>query len=142
MAIGTRAELIDWQIKGFDETYSRKKVKKIWRAIEHIIERYDIQVIGVKLPPKHLRREGLTYCLKYVTEKALEKDCTLYFCDLADIEAHFLKIKPKKKIELAEAISDKYPELKKEYFKLKKCEYHMKVFEAVGALELAFNESL
>ena len=156
LAVSTKNELIHWQIKGFDETYSKKKAKKIWRAIEQTIMRYDIKAIGMKLPPKYSRTDGIRHCMKYITEKALEKEIVLFFYDLETIGLHFLKSTSIDKTKLAECISDKYPQLKREFFKLEKCHYkmkreclklskchyHMKIFEAVAAMELASLESL
>ena len=143
LAIGSKAELLDWRIKGFDETYSKKKVKKIWRVIEQTILRNDIQVIGVKLPPKYSRTDGIQQCMQYITRNALEKGIILFYYDLEAIELHYLKGNAKNTATIAEAISDKYPELKREFFKLsKKCQYHIKMFEAVAAMELASLEAL
>src|ERR1700722_10922109 len=125
LAIGSKTKLLYWRIKGFDETYSKKKVKKIWRTIEQPILRNEIKVIGMKLPPKYSRTDGIRHCLKYITEKALEKDILIFCYDLETIESHYLKGKAKDKATIAEAISEKYPELKREFFKLSKCEYHM-----------------
>ena len=142
MAIGTEQELIDWQIKVFNETYSKKKAKKIWRTIERTIEKHNIQAIGLKFCQKVLRTDGLAHCLEFITDKAISKGIIIYFYDIQTIERYFLKTQPKNKFELATAISNKYPELRREYFKLSKSQYQMKVFEAVGAMDLALSEFL
>jgi len=156
LAIWNKGELTHWQVKGFDETYSKKKMKRIWRTIEMTIERHGVSVIGMKLPPKYTYSDGVSQSLKYITAKVLEKGITIYFYDLEAIGLHFLKSKLIDKSKLAECISDTYPQLKHEFLKLSKClckmkrdclklskcHYHMKIFEAVGAMELALLELL
>ena len=141
LAVGNNTGLIHWQIKGFDETYSKKKAKKIWRAIEQTVLRYGITVIGMKIPPKSCRSDGLAHCLKYITQRALEKEIILFFYDIEAIEQHFVKAEAKNKAKVAECIADKYPQLKREFFKLEKCQYHMKIFEAVASMDLASLET-
>ena len=156
LAVKDKEELIHWQIKVFDETYSKKKAKRIWRTIEMTIERYGVMVIGMKIPPKYSHSDGVSHCLRFITEKVLEKGITIYFYDLETIGLHFLKSKSIDKIKLAESISGTYPQLKNECLKLSKCytkmkraclklskcHYHMKIFEAVSAMELAYLELL
>src|SRR4051812_31698364 len=98
MAIGTHKELIDWQIKVFPQTYSKKKVKKIWRTIENTIARYQVTTIGMKLPPQYSHSPGLAYYLTYITEQALKKDIPLVFYDIQTLENHYLNAKRKNKL--------------------------------------------
>jgi len=142
LAVGTRNDLIDWRMKVFLETYSRKKVRKIWRVIEQAIDRYGVTAIGMKLPHPSFRSEGMNQCLKEITKRALEKYVPLYFYDIETIERHYLKSEVKNKTALAEKIADKYPFLKNEYYRLKKNKYYVKIFEAVAVMELAVLEFL
>ena len=142
LAIGTRNGLIDWRMKAFLETYSRKKVRKIWRVIEVAIDRYGVTAIGMKLPHPSLRSEGINQCLNEITNRALAKDIPLYFYDSEIIQKHFLKSPGKSKMELAEKIAEKYPFLKNEYYKLDENKYYIKIFDAVAVMELAILEFL
>ena len=142
MAVGSHKELITWQMKVYPQTYSKKKLRKIWRTIECIILKYGITIIAMKLPPQYSRSDGLSQTLKYITEKASEKDIILFFYDLQTIEAHFLKPKSDIKSALPEKMAEKYPELKRESLKKGKSHHNMKLFEAVASLELALSESL
>ena len=142
MSVGNHHELIDYYMKAFPQTYSKKKTKKIWRVIERAIERYGITVIGMKLPPQYSHSEGISNCLKCISKKALENNIVIFFYDLRAIEKHFLKSESKTKTELADRVAEKYPELKKEVFKIGKSQHNMKLFEAVASMDLALLELL
>jgi hypothetical protein len=142
MAVGNKQELMEWQLKIFDQTYSKKVSKKLWRVIELAILKYDIKGIGLKFYQNPTSSEGLKHYVKYITEKALNRDIIVFFYDIQTLERYFLNSDHLNKIDLATCISDKYPELKKEYFKLSKSQYHMKIFEAVATMELALFEFL
>ena len=142
LAVGTRNGLIDWRMKAFLETYSRKKVRKIWRVIELAIDRYGVTAIGMRLPHPSFRSEGINQCLKEITKRALAKNIPLYFYDSETIEKHYLKSPAKNKTELAEKIAEKYPLLKNEYYRLDENKYYMKIFDAVAVMELAILEFL
>ena len=60
--------------------------------------------------------------------------------DIQTIEGHFIKSGELNKMALAESLSSKHSELKKEYFKLSKSQQNMKMFEAVAVMELAILE--
>ena len=142
LAICTRNGLIDWRMRIFKETYSRKKVKRIWRVIEQAIERYGVTAVGMKIPHKSLRSEGINQCLKEITTRIVAKDIPLYFYEIETIEGYYLKSKVKNKTALAEVIAEKYPLLKNEYFRLGKSKYNMKIFEAIAVMELALLQLL
>jgi hypothetical protein len=142
LAIGTQRELIEWQMKIFPEIYSKKKVKKIWRVIERAVERYGAEAIGLKVPIPALRSDGLTKCLEEITECAQNIGVPVYAYGIEEVERYFLKLGPMNKSALAEKMAEKYPELKKEYFKLSSSVYYTKVFEAVAAMDLVLEEIL
>jgi len=141
MAVGSQNELIDWQMKVFAQTYSKKKARKIWRTVEQTILKYGITVIGMKLSPNYSRTDGLSHCIKYISEKAIEKGIVLFFYDLQAIADHFLKSESISKKEFAEKIAEKYPELKREIFKMGDSLHNFKMFEAVASMDLALLES-
>jgi len=142
MAVGNSKGLINWRMKAFLETFSKKKVRKIWRAIEKTIDHYGVTAIGIKITEEQFKFGGVNQCFLYITEKALEKGIPLHYYDLETIENMYIRSGKKNKTALAEKMAEKYPVLKNEYFRVTKSDYYLKLFEAVAVMDLAVIELL
>ena len=138
IAVGTKEELIDWQVKGFYRTFSQKEADKICRAIERIIETYNVTTIAMKAPHPVKRSAAINYCLSSLSYLAQSKHISMYLYSIEEIEKQLLKKSKKNKLGLATCIYHKYPELQTEYRKVQsgKAMYYSKVFEAAAVIAL------
>jgi len=143
LAIGTAAELIESQVKFFDDRYTEGKINRIVRVVERIIIRYGISGIAIKAPRKVSRSKELNSAIDLLTLLAMSYDIQIVMYDVNMLEERFIRSVNKNKKKLASALLHTFPELKRYYSKIDsgKGVYYLKLFEAVAAMKL-FSESL
>ncbi len=138
VAIGTKKELIDWQLKAFAGVFTPTKASKMCRVVERLIEIYPVSAIALKASQPEKRSAGINYCLSALSCLAQSKQIPFYLYSIDDIENRFMKEGKKNKMGFVSWILHIYPELQKEYRKVQsgKGLYYIKLFEAVAVIAL------
>jgi len=133
-------ELIEWRLKTFRGEWSKEKLQKMLRFIEHEICKYEPNAIALKIPHPKRSSSALNQLVKAIQKlgSAYQLNVMLYCLeDLANLSQH----RKKTKKGVIEYLVAKYPELGREYVKFKnkpRCQYE-KVFAAIAVIELSIN---
>lgn len=138
IAVGTKEALLESQVKGFDERFSERKLQRMCRMAERLIERYGISGIAVKAPRAASRSRAVNQTMAALSFLALQNGNPMMVYDIETIETHFLTTIAKNKKKLASAMTHYYPELLRYYSKIEsgKGLYYIKLFEAVAVMRL------
>jgi RNase H-fold protein (predicted Holliday junction resolvase) len=138
IAIGTHEELMEYQVKGFDERFSQAKVDRICKTVERIIIHYGITGIGVKAPQSFSSHNSLNSALEELSKLAKSNNIPIKIFDVELLEKKYMPTGKWRKKKLAAVLLRHYPELRRFYSKIEsgKGLYYLKLFEAVAAMQL------
>lgn len=134
-AIVSAHELVDWRIRSWQGKWSNKKLKKILRVLDTLIDLYGIQHIAIKIPdelPKSVAFQQLIGGLNVFFQG---KNITVRYYRLSEIKALYGLDKRASKQKLLPHIVKQYPELlyEQERIKAQTAAYYLKLFEAIAA---------
>jgi RNase H-fold protein (predicted Holliday junction resolvase) len=133
LAVMKYGELEEWQVKCFQDTWSKQKVVIICSAIKKIILHYQVSQVCIKIPQPVSR---FVACVLHAIKRLLEK-LGISFSELSlpELKSRFCEDRINK-TQLAEKILTRFPFLQPLYEKEKKhtTMYYVKLFEAVAAV--------
>ena len=137
IAVIIKGELVEWKVKSFKEKWCREKQTAILSIIEKLIEHYDVKVLSLKKIDPLKSSKQLDSLVVAIEKLGKNKGIEVKGYSLADLDYGNRSGKRDGKVKLTEKIVEKYPELKKEYFKERnnRRDYYTKMFEAIAIAE-------
>ncbi len=139
LALIRNGELVEWKVKTFKEKWSWEKRKQILSTIGRICQYHSVTVLVLKkVDPLRSSRE-LDKLIIGILRQAKRNHIKTMRYSLADLDYDLRTGKKQTKDNVASQVTEKRPELRKEYLHARNCnkEYHMKMFEAVALAEQA-----
>ena len=133
IAIVKNGMLIDWKVKNYRGHWSDNKMIRIIHSIEKLIRKYGVRNIACKFP-SGIRNLHIDYLVEELKKTISETNVSLIFISLEELKVEQLPKIPNRKT-YAEYLASNFPELQPLLHKHNKIktDYHLKVFEAVGA---------
>ncbi len=127
-------KLIDWRVKAFAGKWSKEKLERIVRAIQAIVDKNNVAVIGIKIQGQSRSSLGLNQVVVALLGLVERNDIPVHLFTIKEIEHYHCGKRKKNKLELRNYILETYPELFREYEKENRTKrgYYMKIFEAVA----------
>lgn len=137
LAVIRNGELIEWKVKTFKEKWSWEKRKQILSTIDQICLYHSASVLVLKKVDPLRSSRQLDKLIAGILSQAERSHIKTMRYSLADLDYDIRTGKKQTKDNVAAQVTDKRPELRKEYLHARNCnkEYHMKMFEAVALAE-------
>lgn len=136
IALRRGAHLVEWRVRTWRGLWSIKKCTRIIDAIERTIKRERVGLVALKVSHPSRASHGLKCLEEGLHKRVMELGISVHLCTINCLKRCSGQVN---KRGLAKVLLEKYPELRHEYEKEKGSSnsYHMKIFEAVCAIEHA-----
>jgi len=135
IAVFMGGELIEYQVKTFYGRITKKKLQRVLIAIQRTIGIYGAEMIAMKIPEGKCTSNEVWQLIKGIENLAVEKELLIFKYTLSDLKEACLDDKNKTRVDLAEILWQKYPELSfvERSKGVNKHAYYGKMFEAIAA---------
>jgi hypothetical protein len=135
IAVFMDGELIEYQVKTFYGRITKKKLQRVLNAIQRTIGIYGAEMIAMKIPEGKCTSDKVWQLIKGIENMTDEKQLPIFRYTLSDLKKMCLDDENKTRVDLAEILWQKYPELSfvERSKGVNKHTYYGKMFEAIAA---------
>ena len=138
VAVLERHCIFDYQMKSFNDCWSKEKLSSILSFIERLFAEHMLTHIAVKIPPICTHSLAIKEFVKGLETFTEERRITLFIYTIEDLKRSWLQKTQIDKKQFMESVLKKYPDLHHEFKRQTKtkAKHFEKIFEAVGAADL------
>lgn len=134
IALVRGAYLVEWRVRTWKGPWSEKKCKRIIESLERTIKKERVRVVALKVSHPSRASTGLKNMEERIHQRIGELGIPVHLCTIDCLKRCTCQMN---KRGVAKILLEKYPQLQHEYEqeKTNRNSYHMKIFEAVCAIE-------
>lgn len=141
IAVIRDGELIAWMVKTFDGAFSKLKLVRIIKSLEHILAEHNARTIACKVTEKHKTSAYIRQIVSGIKKVAKRSNIPVAEYALHNLKSYCQQTTNPIRKNVVGFVVEKHYVLAREIASSSRFEYHYKVFEAVALADHHYSKT-